>query len=383
MSKLPGKMTRKQHWVPQFYLRHFADSSGQLHAYSRQKDSFFHTNCENLCCMRDLYEVEHADTTGDATDRFYAQNLIEVKLSEFENRIAPLYDRFLERQKEGQREGEGYSDGKAAVCELAANIIVRHPISMRADKKCSRKAAEELLRNVHLTPYEFGLLDWSGWRGDSQAVVELAATATMFFSNDGNVPVNRISEAFLAKGFSIFKASVGSGFVTASMPMFIIGPEDDSYDFHLTYMPLSSEYATVFSDRLLLPPFARLDVSGTEYMNRLLLLNCKHWDVAISRGGGPLEHAVRDWGQATSAKFMREKFTRDGRELSLDAVIHDRLKEKGQTMLDANDRGCLDDEDLRIIFEHLLGEDDKGLEYSRVKQRIDLIDPPTIIAKDR
>lgn len=68
---------------------------------------------------------------------------------------------------------------------------------------------------------------------------------------------------------------------------------------------------------------------------------------------------------------MREKFTRDGRELSLDAVIYDRLKEKGQTMPDANDRGCLDEEDLCVIFEHLLGEDDKGLEYSRVKQRID------------
>ena len=124
MSKLPGKMTRKQHWVPRFYLRHFADSSGQLHAYSRQKGSFFRTNCENLCSMRDLYEVEHADATGDATDRFYAQNLIEVKLSELESRIAPLYDRFLERQKEDQCEDEGYSDGKAAVCELAANIIV-------------------------------------------------------------------------------------------------------------------------------------------------------------------------------------------------------------------------------------------------------------------
>lgn len=199
MSKLPGKMTRKQHWVPRFYLRHFADSSGQLHAYSRQKGSFFRTNCENLCSMRDLYEVEHADATGDATDRFYAQNLIEVKLSELESRIAPLYDRFLERQKEDQCEGEGYSDGKAAVCELAANIIVRHPISMRVDKKWSRETAEELLRNVHLTPYELGLLDWSDWRGDSQAVVELAAAATMLFSNDDIVPVNRIRKAFLRR----------------------------------------------------------------------------------------------------------------------------------------------------------------------------------------
>ena len=62
---------------------------------------------------------------------------------------------------------------------------------------------------------------------------------------------------------------------------------------------------------------------------------------------------------------MHEMFTRDGRELSLDAVIYDRLKEKEQTMLDAIDRGCLeggylDDEDLRIIFEHLLGRRRQG-----------------------
>ena len=72
--------------------------------------------------------------------------------------------------------------------------------------------------------------------------------------------------------------------------------------------------------------------------------------------------------QKTRYYFMREKFMRDGRELSLDAVIYNRLKEKEQTMLDAIDRGCLegghlDDEDLRIIFERLLGEDAKSLEY--------------------
>lgn len=307
MSKLPGKMTRKQHWVPQFYLRHFANSSGQLHAYSRQKSSFFCTNCENLCGMRDLYEIEYADTTGDATDRFYAQNLIEVKISEFENRIAPLYDRFLERQKEGQLEVEGYSDGKAIVCELVANIIVRHPISMRANDKWSRETAEELLRNAHLTPHEINLLDWSGWHGDSRAVIELSAAATMLLSNDGNVPVNRIREAFLEKRFSILRAPVGSGFVTASMPMFIIGPEDGSYDFDFAYMPLSSEYAAVFSDDPLFPPFTRIDFSGAEFMNRLLLLNCKHWDVAMSKGSGPLEHAVRDWECASLKTSASQK----------------------------------------------------------------------------
>lgn len=243
------------------------------------------------------------------------------------------------------------SSGTLSVCASTRNGHARLP--------------EELLRNVHLTPYELGLLDWSDWRGDSQAVVELAAAATMLFSNDDIVPVNRIRKAFFEKSFSILRAPVGSGFVTTSMPMFIIGPEDDSYDFHLAYMPLSSEYAAVFSDDPLFPPFARLGFSGVEFMNRLLLLNCEHWDVAISRGSGPLEHAVRDWSQANSAEFMHEMFTRDGRELSLDTVIYDRSKKKGQTMIDTIDRGCLeggclDDEDLRIIFEHLLGRRRQG-----------------------
>ena len=72
--------------------------------------------------------------------------------------------------------------------------------------------------------------------------------------------------------------------------------------------------------------------------------------------------------QKTRYYFMLEKFMRDGRELSLDAVIYNRLKEKEQTMLDAIDRGCLeggylDDEDLRIIFERLLGDEAAGLDY--------------------
>ncbi len=304
MSKLPGKMTRKQHWVPQFYLRHFANSSGQLYAYSRQKSSFFRTNCENLCSMRDLYEVEHADTTGEATDRFYAQNLIEVKLSEFENRIAPLYDRFLERQKEGQHEGEGYSDGKAAVCELAANIIVRHPLSMRSNREKSREAAEGLIEEIHLTPCELDVLDWSGWCEDYQALAELSVVAATLFSDEDDAPISRIREAFLEKRLFVLKASVGTGFVTTSIPMFIIGPESDSYDFDFAYMPMSSEYAAVFSDIDFPASINRLDFSSTEFMNRLLLLNCKHWHVAMSKGKGPLKHAVLDWSKSVGAESI-------------------------------------------------------------------------------
>ncbi len=72
--------------------------------------------------------------------------------------------------------------------------------------------------------------------------------------------------------------------------------------------------------------------------------------------------------QKTRYYFMRENFLHDGREISLDEKIYDRLEEKEQTMLDAIEGGYLeggylDDEDLRVIFERLLGDEAKGLNY--------------------
>lgn len=295
MSKLPGKMTRKQHWVPQFYLRHFADSSGQLHAYNKSNGVFYRTKVENVCSKRDLYEVQYSDIEADSDDKYYEQNLIETKLSESESQISVSYSRLLQCCKDAILEGNAFRQGRQAVCKLASNLIVRHPATMLADRNKAREGSSMLLEDVVLTEEEKALLDWSGWNGDHKALAELSVSATLLFSEDGSVPANRIYEAFLEKRFCILEASIGSEFVTTSMPMFIIGPEDDSYDFDFAYMPLSSKYAALFTGDSSLESFHRLNFSHVELMNCLLLLNCKHWDVVLSRGIGPLEHAIRDW----------------------------------------------------------------------------------------
>lgn len=295
MSKLPGKMTRKQHWLPQFYLRHFANSSGQLHAYSRSNGFFYRTKVENVCSKRDLYEVQYSDIEADSDDKYYAQNLIETKLSESESQISVSYSRLFQCCKDAILEGDAFRQGRQAVCKLASNLIVRHPATMLADRNRAREGFSMLLEDVVLAEEEKALLDWSGWNGDHKALAELSISATLLFSEDSSVPANRIYEAFLEKRFCILEAPIGSGFVTTSMPMFIIGPEDDSYDFDFAYMPLSSKYAALFVSDSSLGPFHRLNVPRAELMNRLLLLNCEHWDVALSRGNGPLEHAIRDW----------------------------------------------------------------------------------------
>lgn len=181
MSKLPGKMTRKQHWVPRFYLRHFADSSGQLHAYNKSNGVFYRSKVEDVCSKRDLYEVKYSDIEADSDDKYYAQNLIEAKLSESESQISVSYSRLLQCCKDAALEGDAFRQGRQAVCKLASNLIVRHPATMLADRNRAREDSPMLLEDVVSTEEEKALLDWSGWNGDHKALAELSVSATLLF----------------------------------------------------------------------------------------------------------------------------------------------------------------------------------------------------------
>lgn len=121
MSKLPGRMTRNQHWIPQFYLRSFADEFGMLHVFRKDNSAYFKTGTDNLCAKRDLYEIKHVDAVNDGDGKFYAQNFIENRLSEFEGRVGPLYRQFLSCCDCGELKGPHFLEGKLAVCALAAN----------------------------------------------------------------------------------------------------------------------------------------------------------------------------------------------------------------------------------------------------------------------
>ena len=73
-------------------------------------------------------------------------------------------------------------------------------------------------------------------------------------------------------------------------------------------------------------------------------------------------------GQKTRYYFMRQVFTYQGEPFSLDGAIYGRLKAKEQTMLDAIEGGYLeggytDEEDLKAIYEQLLGDAAKRLGY--------------------
>lgn len=179
---------------------------------------------------------------------------------------------------------------------------------------------QEWMSNYELTQEEIKLLDEVDWRGDYEALTELAIIATLLFSADKRVPQRKMFEAFSKKKMNVLKAPKFYSFVATSLPIMIIGPEDTGYHFDFAFFPLSSGYAALFSDddlsvwsngldgdqlaywkRWLLlngvssREIIALNYAWTTHWNRMLLLNCASWDIALSKTMAPLERAVSEW----------------------------------------------------------------------------------------
>ena len=296
-QKTRSGATRRQHWVPRFYLRHFADADGRLWAYRRDSDSIYRTHIKDVCVQYDLYEVRHSGPESGGAGKSYMPNLIERKLSELEGHLAQGYERFLDCCEKEEQDGATLLDGRAVLCELAANLIVRHPAAVADGRGTANWVASWLRENAELMEELRPVLNWSEWGGDYDALAGLTAQATSLFSDDPAAPARRTAEELSEKGLMVLEAPDDAAFITASTPLFVTGPEDDSYDFDELYMPLNGRYAVLFSNGGH-PAYAKLTCEGANCANCLMLLNSKHWDLVLAAGRDSLGLAVGGWKDA-------------------------------------------------------------------------------------
>lgn len=162
MSKLPGKMTRKQHWVPQFYLRHFANSSGQLHAYNRGNGVFYRTKVGNVCSKRDLYEVRYSDIGADSDDKYMRRTSSRQSCLRMKARFPFLTRGFWNPARTRRSKATPFDRDGRQSANWSSNLIVRHPVAMQGDKRKAREEPSLLQVDGVLTEEDQALLDCSG-----------------------------------------------------------------------------------------------------------------------------------------------------------------------------------------------------------------------------
>lgn len=288
-------ITKRQHFVPRFYLRNFTNMDGQLHAYRRDNGARFKTTPENVCAQNHLYEVDLNGVVNNEAAHGLLDNYIEGKLSDAEGRLAPYFERLLRCCEEKTFEGREFQDGRLAACILAANIIVRQPLMLKADRANAKRVVEEVEAEGGITEQEQAALDQYDLGNNLEPITDLAIMQTLLFSDYPDVSFNRIYNALADKRMTIIESPARMRFITASMPVYFLGIDEENYAFEVAYMPLSYSYAALFADDKNVRQFSKATNEETVRFNIALLDSNDIWNVAVANDSDALDVALREW----------------------------------------------------------------------------------------
>lgn len=128
MSRLAEENTpKKQHYVPQYYLRRFSDDGDSLWVYNRKAGKAYKSRSEDVCERNYHYEME-ARCQRSWHGRHLLPGKIEKKLSQIEGEQSALLRR-IDVQIDA---GRIHEKERRALLWLVGHLIARHP-AMLAD----------------------------------------------------------------------------------------------------------------------------------------------------------------------------------------------------------------------------------------------------------
>lgn len=241
MSRLAEENTpKKQHYVPQYYLRRFSDDGDSLWVYNRKAGKAYKSRSEDVCERNYHYEME-ARCQRSWHGRHLLPGKIEKKLSQIEGEQSALLRR-IDVQIDA---GRIHEKERRALLWLVGHLIARHP-AMLADYEPDYEAMYsdpevrwgcEVLAQAGMAD-EIEVLA----HGANQMVLALwrcKGSPTYFAKND----LERLRCHFI-------KPQGEARFITSSLPPHFNSTlqEDGKYHIDDLTLPLSSALAVRYSN---------------------------------------------------------------------------------------------------------------------------------------
>lgn len=205
---------KSQHYVPVFYLKNFADSSGKLHIYDRVEQKFLSPFPKNICCSRFLYETPWEDTKVNLGKHVLCNN-IEKKFSEYESNYSVLVKRLLNICDPSKNKNAlicSHED-KEKLISLVVNLFVRNPWVMELFEMDN---IPEDLNSHPLTIAVRELMDAMGFGGADSLMKHSVKWAYLLEHEEGGLVKDFKQE--IAKLNFIFYYSASGKFITSSCP---------------------------------------------------------------------------------------------------------------------------------------------------------------------
>ena len=259
-------MTKKQHYVPQFYLRNFTSDDNKLWVFDRVKEEYYFRTPKEVCYEKYLYETPWKDE-DPKLGKFVLENQIENYFADKEGEYSPLLKRIIDICRNPQNKNALICnhEEKEMLASFVANIFVRNPWSLRQIE--SDLPLEELKENEEIQAIE-QIIQIMGL-GDIDSLVKAAdkrVWLTEEFEFDGSRLVPRILEMNYT-----FLVSNGEPFITSSFPAIyeLCDTEERGLMPGNIYLPVHPQIALLYNGTIPKMKSNRLKTVGEEIVHEL------------------------------------------------------------------------------------------------------------------
>lgn len=273
MGESKKQMTKKQHYIPQFYLRYFLDNGGEVWAFDRLQEKIFSNVPRNICWNDWLYETPWEDANPKLGE-FVLQNEIEKDFSGLEGESNTVLKRIIDVCEEPRNKNALIcnSEDKKVLTKFVVNMLLRNPWSLEQAKVDA--LPEEVKENKEIQSISQLFLDMGF--GSANSLIK-AANKKVWLDGEftESVPQQLASE-LLSLNFSIL-SSDKAVFITGSFPVLYdtYDTEDGITHLKMIYMPIHPHFAVLYTNNPIGKPYrnrmAALSDNEVNRMNQLYL----------------------------------------------------------------------------------------------------------------
>lgn len=131
--------TRAQHYIPQFYLKHFSPDSKRIYQYNVRagKQTPVSVPINSICFEKNLYEFQ------DSEGKIVKQNLLEKRLSVFEGMFAQAFRSIITKTNDPLCLFSNCfltPQEQASLIVFISTLILRHPIILNAGIETAKES---------------------------------------------------------------------------------------------------------------------------------------------------------------------------------------------------------------------------------------------------
>lgn len=246
-------ITKRQHYVPQFYLRNFANKENHVWVYDRKKQRIFQSPPRAICQEDDLYEVKWKNV-DPCLGKYVLRNRIENMLREKEGIYQNVVHEIISRCNEPQNRYALICDTnqKVILSNFIANLITRNPYLLDDGWKVRSDLPQ--IQETQRVFTELGL-------GSVQSLVKLTEREIMLDDSVDTSDTSALARAIRQLDFA-FSVSKSETFVTSSFPVHY-GTFQEASVLDCLFIPLCPQIAVMYLPRTI----------KMKYRNRIFLLD--------------------------------------------------------------------------------------------------------------